>query len=229
MKIFIKFFIVGLGLLFLSACEHLTTPFGPDTSTIVSDSSSLNVSTLLFEDFDGGGISPIYTILADISSGGNSTISNWKTHDAAQGSNAMLCRYHFVKSSLDYRFARLDVWGEQDLRKYNAVSFKLKGSGNKLRITLTSYPYQTETAFGDGAYNNYGYLMNATPSEWTTYTIKLSDFVQENWGGKGEDMDYNEILRQFTTISFCAYSFIDGETGWFMVDDIKFLYLVDKR
>jgi len=215
--IFFNFFL-------LFSCKHLTDPFGAGMDKI-SDSvtDTIIVNEMVYEDFDGGGIGTSWANFDDRLNNGNS----YSTQFSITGYSGSGVRLQYQLGP-DYvsRYAFLSIVSPVDISKYNAVQFKMKGSGNKVRVILRADTFQNSNAPSPSSYDDYGYVIGNSSSSWKEYTIFFKDFVQEGWGAK---FNLDDILVNFDRIQFKAASMISGETGFFDVDDVKFVYLQKKR
>ena len=216
-------FLLLIIILFFIQCSHKTDPFGPDIgSSMQEESEILIVNSLMIDDFKGNNIGGIWNVQNDSANGGNSTISFAKKTNIYSG---ITNRYIWVQYTLgpnyQYRYVFLqNNFNETNLINYNGLKFLLRGSGNKLRIMIRS-----DSVAGSN-YDDFGYVINQTPNNWTEFIIKFSDFNQEGWG---TPMDKNEVLRHLNKIQFKASSMISGESGWFEVDNVSFVTLSLKR
>jgi hypothetical protein len=102
--------------------------------------------------------------------------------------------------------------GSNDLSGYTGISFYLRGSDKQVTVVLKS---QNVTD-----YNYYQYTIDTTPGEWRQYVLKFADFSQEAWGTQ---VPMSETLSTVTDLHFKASSKVDGEEGWFEIDNIDLL------
>ncbi|MFH1429416.1 MAG: hypothetical protein ABIH39_06700, partial [Candidatus Margulisiibacteriota bacterium] len=92
----------------------------------------------------------------------------------------------------------------------NAVfEFYIKGDGHSLNIELVADPDPT-------AYNNFRYIIDSTPLEWTRYIIKLNDLTQET--GWGTAAPIAAVLQNLQAIHFKTKT--KAEAGTFQIDDV---------
>jgi hypothetical protein len=109
-----------------------------------------------------------------------------------------------------YRYAGIKLLFSKplDISLYRHFSFRLKGSGNRLKITIG-----TE---GITNFDYHQYVLPSTPLKWKDYDILLSMFKQQGFGETGE-ID----LKRVTFIEFKTASMQSGESGWFAFDKVE--------
>lgn len=211
-------------------CSHKTEPYGPDITLTGEESEIIIVRSLLIDDFDGmSGIAGSWSAEDDSAppNNGNSLITYLiKTNILSGKTN----RYAKVEYTLGpnyvYRYVMLqNQFLERDLSQYNGLRFFLRGSGHQLRIIIRS-----DSIMGSN-YDDYGYVLPATPARWTEYIISFSDFQQEGWGTQlgFPKIEIDEVLKKVNKIQFKASSKISGESGYFEIDDLSFVTFINKR
>ena len=116
-----------------------------------------------------------------------------------------------------------------DVSDYDGIHFWMKGSGNEVRLKIFTkaqylgpYPASVSDTTNSRNYNwdAFGYWYEKTPREWTEYFVLFSSLYQEGWGKKST-FDKSHV----TKILFETASMINGETGYFLIDDVSFFVL----
>jgi|GEM_PF-5645744 len=147
-----------------------------------------------------GGITTNFTRISNVAySNGKSIFYNYTLR-----SNGFVYFYSVLNDNYP---APVDYSSAKQLR------FMIKGSGHKLRVQL-------KTAAVANA-NYHGYVIDATPTDWTEVTIPLDKFVQEDWGASTEPHPLD--LTAIVGFGYKASSRIRDEVGWFMLDNITFI------
>jgi hypothetical protein len=174
-------------------------------------------TALSLGDFDQGKLSvePLsaeWQTADDSPNQGNSK-ANPSFIDGAQGSKKALELTYELGEKYQYRYAALKLAFKkaQDFSKYKSLSFWIKGSGNKLKLSIATGNVKD--------YDYYSYTISSTPtSDWVAYKIPFTSFFQEGWGEK-KDFD----LKNVTFLNLQASSMTLGEKGWFAIDDVRIL------
>ncbi|GEM_PF-6204333 len=219
------FLLFGMLMFVVWSCERLTTPTGPSLSSLSSAISDfVYVSDFAFHDFDLVKLGS--EVVADDTPApnfGNSTIA--VSYQTNTGDIYKHVEYTLGANYVN-RFVFFALIASKNLSPYNALQFKVRGSGNALRVILRADGFQNENATSPNSYDDYGYTISTTPGEWTTFVIPFTALQQEGWGA---DFQLADILSNFDRIQFKAASMTTGESGWYDLDDVRFVTVVQKR
>ena len=174
------------------------------------------VTPRFIDDFEDGNWTDknggTWQAINDSSNGGNS-VASVKFTNGAGGSTYAAKFIYTLGANYQYRYAFFSTsYGSfnKNFSSYSNISFRLVGSGHKLRVIIVTANI-TDNDF-------YGYNIETTAvTNWKEYTINLKDFSQEGWGTH-KSFDLTQVIA----IQFKASSQINGEEGWFAIDDIEF-------
>lgn len=180
---------------------------------------------LLIDDFEDANFTDklggVWQAVDDSGNGGNSTCTHKLTN--GQGGSLKAIRHEYTLGpNYTYRYTfEQDVYGsDKDFwTGYTNLHFWIRGSGHSVRIK-----FATPTTINN--YNYYGYTINPTPGVWTEYSIPFTNFMQEDWGPGSYSNTPSHRERSFKAvreIQFVANSQINGETGWFEIDNVSLL------
>jgi hypothetical protein len=116
-----------------------------------------------------------------------------------------------------------------DASTNDGIHFWLGGTTNKLRLNICTrecYAGPLPARHEDTLYWQYynwdfwGYNIEPDSSNWTEYFILFSDCYQK---GFGAPLPFNR--SHITKIVFQTLSEVNGETGYFMIDDVRLFQL----
>jgi len=183
----------------------------------VSGGSPKATEPLVLADFEKGeasgafGSSWVAIDDTDPTNHGNSKAAVSMT-DGADGSKYAVRLDYEHGPAYMYRFGLLkcDFPKVVDFSPYQALSFKIKGSGNKLKVHI-----------GTSDISDFDYhekVIYSTPADWTEIVMTFTSFQQEGWGKSKPFIASHVLLLQFQTGSQIA-----GEKGFITIDDVKLL------
>jgi hypothetical protein len=206
---------------FCNSCERFLDPVGtPFTSQSPDTSDVIIIKDTIFENFDGAGLGTSIALEDDSPYGGNSTGSISVLNDS--GNIAIKVSY-VLGSDYTNRFAACRLKARLDLSDYSALQLKLKGNGNLIRICIRAEDFQNANSLNP--WDDYG-TTTRTPETWTSLTIPFGSLWQYVPQTR---FTVNSILSNFDQIVLKTVSGMNGEHGWFAVDDIHFISTVAKR
>ncbi len=106
-----------------------------------------------------------------------------------------------------YAVARFAFPNPVNLSKYNTISFRMKGSGNRVKVQVVS--------MGIPDFDYHATVIPTTSPEWKEYKISFRSFSQEIWGKKTKFS-----LKNVRGIQFQCGSMAIGEKGWIALDKV---------
>jgi hypothetical protein len=150
-----------------------------------------------------------WTSQNDSGNGGASIATVKLVPEGFGGSKGSLRLDYTLAREFQYRYtiAKVEYDSPVDMSAYKSVVFRMRGSGNSVKVHVVS-PNVTD-------YDYHETQIRKTTYEWKEYKIPFSEFVQEGWGANRE-LDLSRIVK----IQFQTGSMVDGEKGWFEVDNI---------
>ncbi|HMB01205.1 MAG TPA: CIA30 family protein, partial [Spirochaetota bacterium] len=150
-----------------------------------------------------------FTFLTDAQNNGNSSGHMYITNE--DGNEFIGFRYE-LGAAYKYRYVELraDAVMPLNVAHFNALSFRIRGSGQGVRVKLKSANIK--------GYDLHGCSVMSTSSNWKKTVFPFSYFKQEGWG-KAQKLDFTKIIR----IIFQTSSQQTGDKGFIEIDDIAFI------